>query len=81
MVHSYCTGTGQRQVQGTELGAMAPNILHRNVHTSLRQGQEPGPIVSYSAGPVPCTCPGPVPVHCEKATSVFQGRNHFEMCI
>ena len=35
--------------------------LYRNVHTGLRQGKEPGSIVSYYAGPVSRACPGTVP--------------------
>ena len=36
-----------------------------NVHIDLRQGQEPGSIVSYCAGPVPCAYADRVPVQCE----------------
>ena len=39
----------------------------RNVHTGLRQGQVPGPIVSYCVSPPPTASPGPVPVQCELA--------------
>ena len=53
MAYSHCMGTGSRE--------MGPNMLHRNPHTGLRQGQEPGPIVSYCAGSVTC----PVPTQCE----------------
>ena len=42
---------------------MGSNILYRNVHTGPRQGNEPGPIVSYYANPV--LCPSPGPVQCE----------------
>ena len=56
MAYSHCMGTGPEQVQGTEPGAMGPNISCRNVHTGLRQGKEKGSVVSYCAGPVPCTC-------------------------
>ena len=65
MAHSHCPGTELGQVQEVGLGLMGPNILYRNVHTGLRQEQEPEPIVSYCAGPVPCTCSVPVPVQCE----------------
>ena len=48
---------------------MGINILCRNIHTGLRQAQEPEPIVSYSACPVLCACPIPspipIPVQCE----------------
>ena len=57
--------TGLGQVQRTRPGAVDSGILNSNVHTGLRQGKEPGSIVSYCDGPVPCTCPGPVPVQCE----------------
>ena len=52
MAASLCTGTGLGQVQGTGMELIGPNILHRNVHTGLRQGKEPRPIVFYCAGPV-----------------------------
>ena len=63
MAYSHCTEIGLRQVQGMGSGAMSSNILYRNVHIGLRQGKEPGPIVSYCAVPVPYTCR--VPVWCE----------------
>ena len=62
VAYSYCTGPGPGQVQGTGLGLMGPSILYRTLHTGLRLGKEPGPIVSYCAGPVLCT--GPVTVQC-----------------
>ena len=73
MAYSHCTGIGPGQVLGTELGLMGPDILYRNIHTGLRQGKEPVPIVSYCAGPIPSTCPGPVPVQCEQAITVSNG--------
>ena len=51
MAYSHCTGTY------TGLTAMGPNIFYRNVLTGLRQGKEPGSIVSNYAGPSPCSCP------------------------
>ena len=65
MAYSHCNWTGPGQIQGMWLGAMGPNIWYRNVHTGLKQGKEPGSIVSCCTGPVSCTCPAPVPVHCE----------------
>ena len=53
MAYSHGTGPGLGQVQGVGPGTMGTNILHRNVHTGLRQGQEPESIISYCAGPVP----------------------------
>ena len=50
-------GTGK----GTGLGLKDPNVLHGNVHTGLRQGQEPNslsPIVVFHF----CICPGSDPV-------------------
>ena len=52
MAYSHCTGTEPEQVQGTEPGAMGPNISHWS-----RQGNEPGSIVSYCAVPVPSPIP------------------------
>ena len=43
MAYSHCARPGTGQVQGMGLGLMGPNILYRNVHTDLRQGQEPDP--------------------------------------
>ena len=51
-----------RQVRKMGLGAMVTNMLYRSVHLSVRQGKEPGLIVSFCAGPVPCTCL--VPLQC-----------------
>ena len=51
------------------MGAMGSNILYKNVHAGLRQGEEPGPIVSYCAGQVACFCP--VPVQLEQAIIVM----------
>ena len=72
MANSQCTGTELGQVQGTGPGAMDPNLLYWNVHAGLRQGKEPGSIVSCCAGPVPCTYPSPVPVQCEKVIRVSE---------
>ena len=33
---------------------MCCNILCRNIHTVPRQGEGPGPIVSYCVSPIPC---------------------------
>ena len=41
MAYSHCTGQGLGQVQVTGGDLMGPNILHRNVHAGLKQGQEP----------------------------------------
>ena len=57
MAYSQCMGMGPGQVQGTGPGAIGPNILHRNIHTGLTLGKQPGSIVSCCAGPVPCTYP------------------------
>ena len=57
MAHSQC---GPGQVQGEDPGLMVHNKLYRNVHTVLRQGQEPGPIVSHYISSIPC----PTPVTC-----------------
>ena len=55
-------GTWTRQVKGTEMGLMGPNILYGSVHIFPRQVKEPGSNISGCAGPVLCSCPGPVPV-------------------
>ena len=71
MTYSHCTGTGPEQVQGTAPGAMGTNILYRNVHTGLRQGKEPGPIVSYCARWVSRICPGSVFMQREEAINIL----------
>ena len=38
-----------------------------NVHTGLRQGQGPEPIVPYCPSPVPYTGPGPIFMQCDYA--------------
>ena len=57
MVYSHCMGLGIGP------GSMRSNILCRKVNTGLRQGQGPGPIVSYCASPVPFA--GSCPLQCE----------------
>ena len=37
LIHT-AKGTGSGQVQGAGLGPMGPNVLYRNVHIGLRQG-------------------------------------------
>ena len=58
---------GTRTGNGTGTGSMGSNILCRNVHTGLSQGQGPGLIVSYCASFIPCSgsqcsVPGPIKV-------------------
>ena len=65
MGFSHCTGSGQGMEPGTGPGSIGPSKLCRNVHTASRQGQGPGPIVSYCATPVPCTGLDPCPVQCD----------------
>ena len=65
MVYSHCTGMELGQVQGTVPGQIGPYVVYKIVHTGLRQGQKPGPIVSHCASQIPCTCPGSVPMQCE----------------
>ena len=72
MVYSDYTGTGPGLVKG-------PNFMEslaqcRNVHTGLRQGQWPEPIVSYCASFVSCTIPGPVALQCEQEGISVDGR-------
>ena len=43
--------------QGLWMGSMGSNMSWRNIHIGLKQGQRPGPIVSYCASPVLCTNP------------------------
>ena len=57
MVCTHCTGGGPGPVHG-------PNgkysiVPCRNAHTSPRQGQASGPIVSHCASSAPWTGPGP----------------------
>ena len=53
-----------------EMGLVqGPNGKYTNVHTSLRQGQGQGAIVSYCTSPVPCTSPGPVSVNVNETVS------------
>ena len=66
MVHSHCTGTEPGLVHRP----METIVPCRTVHTGLRQGQVPGPIVSYCASSVPCSGPGPILVQCEWAISL-----------
>ena len=49
---------------------MDSNILERNVYTGLRQGQGPGPIVSYCSSSTPCIGPVPGPVQYTKPLEV-----------
>ena len=63
MLSSHFTGLGKGP--GTGQGSMGSNILCRSVHTCLRQGQGPGPIVSYYVSSLPCTIPGSGPVQYE----------------
>ena len=58
MAYSHCTGTGPGQVQGTRPGPMGTNILSRNV-PCLRQGKEPGSIVSIVLIQFPVPVPFP----------------------
>ena len=62
MAYSHCMGTGLGHVQRTRPGAVGSNMLNSDVHTGLRQGKEPGSIVT-------CTCP--VPMQCESAIIVL----------
>ena len=53
---------------GTRTGTwpkMESIVSWRDVHIGLRQGQTPGPIVSYCASLIPFSDPSPVPVQCE----------------
>ena len=60
--YSHCMGPGP----GMGPGSMGSIKLCRSVHTALRHGQGPGPIISYCATPIPCTGPDPCPVqHCD----------------
>ena len=65
MAYSQCIGTGPGRVHGLGRGLMTPSILYKNVHTSLRQGQQLGLIVSYCASHCHCFWPSPVPVQFE----------------
>ena len=60
MVFSHSTGRGPETGQGLERGPVDSNMLCRNAHTHLlRQGQEPGPIVSYCISRSPWATPVP----------------------
>ena len=56
------------------------------VHTTLRLGTGPEPIVSYCTSAIQCTGPGPVPVQCDEAlTAKFSAcvqvsNNEFLLC-
>ena len=65
MVYSHCIGPGPETEPSIGPGSMGSNISCRNVHTGLKQGQGPLPIVFYCASPVSCTRSGPV--QCELA--------------
>ena len=54
MVYSHWTGPGPDMGLGIGPGFIGSIISYRNVHTGLRQGQGPGPIVSYCASPMQC---------------------------
>ena len=49
---------------------MESTLRYGNVHTGLRPGMGPEPIVSYCASLVPCTGPSPVLVQCDLAISL-----------
>ena len=51
------------------LGTMDFYVMLCPVHTTLRMGMGPEPIVSYCVSPVPCTRPGPSPMQCDSAIS------------
>ena len=65
IVYSHYTGTGPGMQWGLGTGPVVSNILCRNINTSLRQEQGPGPIVSYCASSIPCTASGPGGMQCE----------------
>ena len=65
MAHTHCMGPEVGTGQGTGLGMMAFYIMLCTVHTTLRLGKEPEPIVSYCTSPSPCVGPGPIPVQCD----------------
>ena len=52
-LHGTGTGNGNGTGAGTGAGSMGSNILCRNVHTGLRQGQGPEPIIFYCTSPIP----------------------------
>ena len=58
MVYSHCTGPGPDMGLVMGPGSIGSNILHRNVHTGVAQGQGPGPIVPIV--PVPCSVNKPL---------------------
>ena len=68
-----CTFTLHGNRTGTEYRDQMETIVPcRTVHTGLRQGQVPGPIVSYCASSVPCPGPGPILVQCEWGISLVR---------
>ena len=55
-------------------------VLCRNVHIGLRQGQGPGPIISYCANAVSFTGPAPGPVLCDCTVSSSGGSLYLVSC-
>ena len=54
MVFSHYMRRGPETGQGLGRGSVDSSMLCGNVHTLLRQGQEPGPIDSYCIILSPC---------------------------
>ena len=65
LVYSHCIGPGPEMGPSIGPGSMGSNISCSNVHTGLKQGQGPRPIVFFCASSVACTRSGPV--QCELA--------------
>ena len=65
VVYSHWKGPGPGAGSWTEPGSMGIMIC-KNVHAGLRQGQWPGPFVSYCANPVPCIAFGLGSMQCEQ---------------
>ena len=62
MARLRCTESGAGVGVETGTATMGSYVLYRDVHTALRQGQEPDPLslvvlVSCCAGPIPCPSP------------------------
>ena len=55
-------------------------VLCRNVHTGLRQGQGPGPIISYCTSAVSFTGPAPGPLLFDRTISSRGGSLYLVSC-
>ena len=61
----FNTARDREQDQEWAWNQLTMSLLYTTVNTVSRQGERPGPIISYCMSPLPCTASDPGSVQCE----------------